>query len=305
MGTYVIRRLLQTVLVVVGAVTLLFFILRLSGDPVGLMLPFDATPEMIERFRASYGLTEPAYIQYVRFLTRVAGGDLGTSIRYGRPALGLVLGRLPATLELAMASVALAVFLSIPVGIVAAVKRGSLYDNACMVVSLLGQSIPTFWLGIMAIIVFGVQLRLLPTSGREGLRYVILPSLSLAAYSMARLARITRSSMLDVLGEDYIRTARSKGLREWIVISGHAVRNASIPVMAVVGYMFATLLGGSVVIETVFAWPGIGALLVQAVSTRDYPVAQAAVLMIALFVVAVNLLTDISYAFLDPRIRYE
>jgi peptide/nickel transport system permease protein len=305
MGTYVIRRLLQTVLVVVGAVTLLFFILRLSGDPVGLMLPFDATPEMIERFRASYGLTEPAYIQYVRFLTRVAGGDLGTSIRYGRPALGLVLGRLPATLELAMASVALAVFLSIPVGIVAAVKRGSLYDNACMMVSLLGQSIPTFWLGIMAIIVFGVQLRLLPTSGREGLRYVILPSLSLAAYSMARLARITRSSMLDVLGEDYIRTARSKGLREWIVISGHAVRNASIPVMAVVGYMFATLLGGSVVIETVFAWPGIGALLVQAVSTRDYPVAQAAVLMIALFVVAVNLLTDISYAFLDPRIRYE
>jgi peptide/nickel transport system permease protein len=305
MGTYVIRRLLQTVLVVFGAVTVLFFLLRISGDPVELMMPFDATPETIERFKEIYGLTGPVYMQYVRFLTRVAAGDLGTSIRYGRPALRLVLDRLPATLELATASVALAVFLSIPVGVIAALKRGSLYDNACMVVSLLGQSVPTFWLGIMAVLVFAVQLKLLPTSGREGLRHVILPSVSLAAYSMARLARITRSTMLDVLGEDYIRTARSKGLREWVVVYGHAVRNASIPVMATIGYMFAALMGGSVVIETVFAWPGIGALLVNAVSTRDYPVAQAAVLMIALFVAVVNLLTDISYAYLDPRIRYE
>lgn len=305
MGTYLVRRVLQTILVVVGAVTVLFFMLRISGDPVELMMPFDATPEMIEQFKDIYGLTDPVYIQYIRFVTRVAAGDLGTSIRYGRPALGLVLARLPATLELAMASVALAVFLSIPVGIIAAIKRGSLYDNACMVVSLLGQSVPTFWLGIMAVVVFAVQLRLLPTSGREGLRHVILPSVSLAAYSMARLARITRSTMLDVLGEDYIRTARSKGLREWVVVYGHAVRNASIPVVATIGYMFAALMGGSVVIETVFAWPGIGALLVNAVSTRDYPVAQAAVLMIALFVAVVNLLTDISYAYLDPRIRYE
>jgi peptide/nickel transport system permease protein len=305
MAAYLVRRLLETILVVLGAVTVLFFMLRISGDPVELMMPFDATPETIERFKEIYGLTDPVYIQYLRFVTRVAAGDLGTSIRYGRPALELVLARLPATVELALVSVSLAVFLSIPIGVIAAVKRGSLYDNACMVVSLLGQSIPTFWLGIMAVLIFAVQLRLLPTSGREGLRYVILPSVSLAAYSMARLARVTRSSMLDVLGEDYIRTARSKGLREWMVVCGHAVRNAAIPVVAMVGYMFATLLGGSVVIETVFAWPGIGALLVQAVSTRDYPVAQAAVFMIALFVAAVNLLTDISYAYLDPRIRYE
>ncbi|MFQ5343534.1 MAG: ABC transporter permease [Anaerolineae bacterium] len=305
MSKYLVRRLLQTVFVILGSVTVIFLMLRLSGDPVALMMPFDATDEMIEQFRAAYGLNDPVYIQYSRFLTRVAAGDFGTSIRFERPALELVLDRLPATLELALASVVLAILLSIPVGVIAAVKRGSLYDNVCMVVSLLGQSIPTFWLGVMAVIVFAVRLKLLPTSGRGGLQHLILPSFSLAAYSMARLVRVTRSGMLDVLGEDYIRTARSKGLREGIVIYRHALRNAAIPVVALIGYMFAALVGGSIVIEMVFAWPGIGRLLVQAVSARDYPVAQAAVFVISVLVTGVNFVTDMSYGYLDPRIRYE
>jgi ABC-type dipeptide/oligopeptide/nickel transport system permease component len=305
MSRYLVRRLFQTFLVVLGAVTVIFLILRLSGDPVALMLPFDAPDEMIEQFRQAYGLTDPVYVQYFRFLQRIVSGDFGTSIRYQQPALKLVLERLPATLELALVSVVLALALSVPVGVLAAVKRGSLYDNICMVASLLGQSVPTFWLGVMAVIVFAVQLKVLPTSGRSSWQHLILPSFSLAAYSMARFVRVIRSSMLDVLGEDYIRTARSKGLREGVVIYRHAVRNAWIPVVAMIGYMFAALVGGSVIIETIFAWPGVGRLMVQAVNTRDYPVAQTAVLVIALLVTAVNFLTEISYAYLDPRIRYE
>ncbi|GMR11215.1 MAG: ABC transporter permease [Anaerolineae bacterium] len=305
MSGYLLRRLLQTAFVIVGSVTLIFFVLRLSGDPVTLMLPYDASDEIVERFREAYGLKDPVYIQYFKFLMRAFTGDFGTSLHFNRPALELVLERLPATLELALVSVVLTVTLSIPIGVVAAVKKGSLIDNILMGAALIGQSMPTFWLGVMAMIIFAVQLKLLPTSGRGGLRHLILPSISLAVYSMARLARVTRSSMLDVLGEDYIRTARGKGLRERVVIFRHAMRNASLPVAAMIGLMFAALVGGSVVIETVFVWPGIGRLLAEAVRNRDYPVAQAAVLVIALFVTAVNLLTDISYAYLDPRIRHE
>ncbi len=305
MGAYLLRRLFQSALVVLGSVTVIFLLLRLSGDPVSLMVPLDATDEMIEQFRENYRMDDPVYVQYFRFVSNVARGDLGTSLRLNRPALEVVLDRLPATLELALTAGIMAIVLSIPVGVLAAVGKGSLYDNFLMLLSLLGQSIPTFWLGVMFIIIFSVELKLLPTSGRGGLEHLILPSLSLAVYSMARIVRVTRSSMLDILNEDYIRTARSKGLREWLVVQRHGVKNASIPVVALVGYMFAALVGGSVVIEIVFAWPGVGRLLVQAVNNRDYPVAQAAVLVIALLVTTVNFLTELSYAYLDPRVRYE
>jgi peptide/nickel transport system permease protein len=305
MGRYVLRRLIQAVIVIFGSITMIFLILRLSGDPVELMLPFDATEEEIEMFRKGFGLTDSVPVQYLRFVARMISGDFGDSIRYRSPALELVLERLPATMQLAFGSVALAVLVSIPLGVIAALKRGSVIDSFISVVSLLGQSIPTFWLGVMSIIVFAVLLKVLPTSGKGGLEHYILPIASLAAYSMARLVRVTRSTMLDVLNEDYVRTARGKGLRESVVVSLHAFPNAAIPVVALIGYMFAGLVGGAVVIEMVFAWPGIGRLLVMAVNTRDYPVAQATVFMISILVTAANLITDISYGYLDPRIRYE
>jgi peptide/nickel transport system permease protein len=305
MSRYLLRRLFQAIVVIFGSITVIFLILRISGDPASLLLPFDATDEEIENFRRVFGLTDPVPVQYLRFVTRMAVGDFGESIRYRIPAMGMVLERLPATMQLAFGAVGVAVLISIPLGVIAAVRRGSIIDNALSAFSLLGQSVPTFWLGVMSVIVFAVILKVLPTSGKGGLEHYVLPIGSLAAYSMARFVRVTRSTMLEVLNEDYVRTARGKGLRETVVISVHAFRNASIPIVALIGYMFAGLVGGAVVIEMVFAWPGIGRLMVMAVNTRDYPVAQAAVFVISVLVTIANLITDISYGYLDPRIRYE
>jgi peptide/nickel transport system permease protein len=305
MISYIVRRILQSIVVVLGVATLIFLALRLSGDPVVLIVGAQATPEEIQRVRSSLGLDRPIHIQYLSFLSDLVRGDFGVSLRLKSPALPLVLERLPASLELALAASLLATVSAVPLGIVSAIRRNSIVDNVSMFFSLLGQSIPTFWLGVMAILLFSVRLGVLPTSGRRGWAHLILPSVSLAAYSMARIARLTRSAMLDVLGEDYLQTARSKGLRERVVIYRHALRNASISIVTVIAYMFAALLGGAIVTEVVFAWPGVGRLLVEAVHGRDYPVAQACVFVIAIFVTLVNLVADILYVYIDPRIRLD
>ena len=303
MNSYLLRRLWQSVLVLFGVSVVVFLILHLTGDPAALLLPPDATAEDIARFRKSMGFDDPVAVQYVRFLKGALRGDFGESLRHGEPAMGLVVERMPATFELAGAALLLALCLAIPAGIISAVKRNTLVDYVSTVVALLGQAMPTFWLGIMLILVFSVRLSWLPSSGRGDLQHLILPAITLGLFTTARITRLTRSGMLEVLGQDYIRTARAKGVSEPPVVWKHALKNASIPIVTIVGIELGTLLGGSVITETIFAWPGVGRLSVQAIFNRDYPVVQAAVFLLASTFVIVNLLVDVVYTYLDPRIR--
>ena len=249
------------------------------------------------------GFNDPFLVQYGRFLAGALRGDFGQSIRHGEPAFSLVLERMPATFELAGAALALALCLSVPAGIVSAVRRNSVLDYVATVVALFGQSLPTFWLGIMLILVFSVQFHLLPSSGRGTLEHLILPAVTLGLFTTARITRLTRSGMLEVLNQDYIRTARAKGVSDPPVVWKHALKNAAIPIVTIIGIELGTLLGGSVITETIFAWPGVGRLSVQAIANRDYPVVQAAVFLLATTFVVVNLLVDVAYTYLDPRIR--
>jgi ABC-type dipeptide/oligopeptide/nickel transport system permease component len=303
MLSFIVRRLGQSVFVLLGVTVGAFLLVHLSGDPIKLMLPFDATPEQIAATRAYYGLDEPLPVQYGRFLAHAAQGDFGQSLRGNQPALGLVLERLPATALLAMTALGLALLVAFPVGILAALRPHTLQDQGAMLFALFGQSTPVFWLGIMLILLFSVQLRLLPTGGSGGPQYLVLPAITLGLYSAARTARLVRSGMLEVLAEDYVRTGRAKGLRPRSLLLGHALRNALIPVVTVVGLDLATLLGGAVITETIFGWPGVGRLAVQAIQQRDYPVVQAAVFVVASGYVVLNLAVDALYAYLDPRIR--
>ena len=303
MNSYLVRRLWQSVLVLFGVSVVVFLILHLTGDPAALLLPPDATAEDIARFRKSMGFDDPVAVQYVRFLKGALRGDFGESLRHGEPAMGLVVERMPATFELAGAALLLALCLAIPAGIISAVKRNTLVDYVSTVVALLGQAMPTFWLGIMLILVFSVRLSWLPSSGRGDLQHLILPAITLGLFTTARITRLTRSGMLEVLGQDYIRTARAKGVSEPPVVWKHALKNASIPIVTIVGIELGTLLGGSVITETIFAWPGVWRLSVQAIFNRDYPVVQAAVFLLASTFVIVNLLVDVVYTYLDPRIR--
>ena len=304
MGKYVVRRLLLLGVVLFGVSTLIFVILRLSGDPTALFVTETATAEDVQKVRQAMGFDDPLYVQYGRFLARAAVGDFGTSFRFSQPAIGIVLQRFPATLALTLAAIGVATLAGVPLGVVAALTRGSGGDRAVMVVTFLGQAVPTFWLGIMMILFFAVELKLFPASGGGTAAQLVLPGATLGIYMLSRIARITRSSMLEVLRQDYIRTARAKGLRERAVVLRHGLKSASISIVTMIGFTFATLIGGAIVTETVFAWPGVGRLLVEAVYTRDYPVVQAAVFVTALFVATCNLLTDLLYAYLDPRIRY-
>ena len=304
MGKYIVRRLLLLGVVLFGVSTLIFVILRLSGDPTALFVTETATAEDVQKVRQAMGFDDPLYVQYGRFLARAAVGDFGTSFRFSQPAIGIVLQRFPATLALTVAAIGLATVAGVPLGVVAALTRGSGGDRAVMVVTFLGQAVPTFWLGIMMILFFAVELKLFPASGGGTAAQLVLPGATLGIYMLSRIARITRSSMLEVLRQDYIRTARAKGLRERAVVLRHGLKSASISIVTMIGFTFATLIGGAIVTETVFAWPGVGRLLVEAVYTRDYPVVQAAVFVTALFVATCNLLTDLLYAYLDPRIRY-
>jgi ABC-type dipeptide/oligopeptide/nickel transport system permease component len=304
MGRYILKRLWHTVYVAVGISIISFFFIHLSGDPAMLMLPPDASKAEVEALRRQMGFDDPIYVQYGRFAARALQGDLGASLYHRVPALGLILERLPASLELAGAAMLFALVVAVPLGVVSAVKRGSVWDVASMLGALFGLSMPHFWLGIMMILLFSVTLGWLPTSGRGSLAQLVMPSLALGLSLMAMFARLTRSVMLEVLNQDYVRTARAKGLRERLVIGKHALKNALIPLVTVAGMQFGFLIGGTVIIETVFAWPGVGRLVVQAIFSRDYPLVQAAVLVLAVIFVLVNLAVDLLYLYLDPRISY-
>ena len=282
-----------------------FALVHLSGDPVLLMVSPDAPPDVVATTRQALGFDRPLYKQFARYLGNAAQGDLGVSLRMNRPVTSLILERLPATLQLTLAALVIAVLVAIPAGIVSAVKRGTVVDRLAMAGAVAGQAVPIFWLALLLIALFGVRLRWLPVYGSGSLAHFVLPAVSLSTIIMGRLARLVRSSMLEVLGQDYVRTARAKGLSESRVLAVHALKNASIPIVTLLGLQFAQLLGGAVVTETIFAWPGIGCLVVEAIFNRDFPVVQGVVLVVSLIFVAVNVLVDLSYAILDPRIRTE
>ena len=303
MKVYLLRRCLQSLLVLLGVSFVVFGILFLTGDPALVLLPPDATVEDVKKFREEMGFNDPFFVQYGRFLAGALRGNFGQSIRHGEPAFDLVMERMPATFELAGAALALALCLAIPAGIISAVRRNTVLDYVSTVVALLGQSMPTFWLGIMLILFFSVQLNVLPSSGRGGFVHMVLPAVTLGLFTTARITRLTRSGMLEVLNQDYIRTARAKGVGNPPVVWKHALKNAAIPIVTIVGIELGTLLGGSVITETIFAWPGVGRLSVQAIYNRDYPVVQASVFLLATTFVLVNLIVDLLYTYLDPRIR--
>jgi peptide/nickel transport system permease protein len=283
--------------------TVVFVVMRLSGDPTPLLLPPDAPRSEIFRLRTELGLDRPLPVQYAVFLGNLIRGDFGQSIRFKGSALAVVTERLPATLELGLTSFGLAILVAIPIGLLSAVYRNTLLDHAAMSLALVGQSAPTFFLGILFILVISVNLGLVPTSGRGDWRHLVLPSVTLGLFAMASIARLTRSAMLEVLRADYIRTARAKGLAETLVIAKHTLKNAAIPIVTITGLHFGSLLAGAVVTETVFAWPGIGRLAIQSIYNRDYPVVQCVVLLSAALFVVVNLAIDALYGLLDPRIR--
>jgi peptide/nickel transport system permease protein len=309
MGTYVVRRLLQSVLVLVGVTFLVYFILFQTGDPTFLSVSTDASQQEVDRVRHLMGFDRPWYVQYGEFLSKAVHGDFGTSLRQGLPVTGIVLDRLPATLELALSALLISLTVALPVGIISATRRGSLWDQASMLGAVLGQSAPTFFLGIMLLFVFGGLLNWFPIGGRgqggpsDELRHLILPAITLGTFSMARNARLVRSSLLETLGLEYVTVAWSKGLRESAVVLRHAFRNALIPIVTLIGLDFGVLLGGAVITETVFAWPGVGSLVVRAIGQKDFPVVVGCVTLLAVVFVVVNLLTDVLYGYLDPRVR--
>jgi peptide/nickel transport system permease protein len=300
---YLVSRLGQTLLVVFLSLTAVFFLARLGGDPVLLFLPMDIQAKDLNEFRQRLGFNDPLPVQYGRFMAGAVRGDFGESLRYKQDALGLVLERLPATLRLGGAALLLTFCLAIPVGVISAMKRGSLLDYLGMGGAVLGQAIPGFWLGLMLIYFFSVQLGWLPTGGTGGVIHYVMPVIVLAAFYAARIARLTRSSVLDILGEDYILTARAKGLAEMVVVAKHTLKNAAIPIVTLAGLETGQLLGGAVITETIFAWPGVGRLTVQALLNRDFPLVLAAVFVISLTYTLINLIVDLLYGCIDPRTR--
>lgn len=305
MIAYVVRRLVGAVVVLAGVGTIVFAILHLTGDPAAVMMPPEATSAEIATFRHEHGFDRPLPVQYVAFALAAAHGDFGTSLRHGEPALGLALQRVPASAELALAALLLALVVAIPAGVVSALRRDGALDLAVRVLSLVGQSMPVYWLGIMLVLVFAVGLGWFPTGGGGAANHLVLPAITLGLFTMAKLMRLTRAAMLDILGSDFLRTARAKGIGSLRLVFHHALRNAWIPIVTVVGIELGTLLSQAIITETIFSWPGIGRLAVQAIADRDYPVVEAIVVLSASSFVALNLLVDLSYVALDPRIRYE
>jgi peptide/nickel transport system permease protein len=301
---YILKRLWHTAYVIVGISMISFFFIHLSGDPVMLMLPGDASDHEIEELREQLGFNDPLHVQYARFALNAVQGDFGESLYYHVPVMELIVERLPASLELAFSAMIFALVLAIPLGILSAVKRGSMLDMGSMFGALIGISMPHFWLGIMMMLLFSIHLGWLPTSGRGSFAHLIMPSISLGLSLMAMFARLTRSVMLEILSLDYIRTARAKGLKEQVIIYKHALKNALIPLVTVAGMQFGFLIGGTVIIETVFAWPGLGRLVIQAIFGRDYPLVQGIVFVFSIIFVGINLLVDILYVYLDPQISY-
>jgi peptide/nickel transport system permease protein len=302
---YAIRRLGHAILVLIAVTILVFLLVYLSGDPARALSPIDATEADVENLRRQLGLDQPLHIQYFRFVQDALHGDLGYSYKYRAPAMSMALQRLPATIMLALASMVITVGISIPLGIFAASRRGSLFKPLANIFCLLTISTPTFWLGLVLILFFAEYLRWLPASGRGGLQHLILPALTLSAYSVGLTTQMVATTTSAQLGKGYVVTARSKGLNERSVYSKHILKNMLIPVVTVLGLQLGAFLGGTTIVETVFAWPGIGWLMMQAINSRDLPLIRAVVLIIGVLFIVINLLVDLSYCYLDPRIKYE
>jgi len=300
---FVARRTLQAVLVVWGVSTVVFLLLRLSGDPTLLMVPPGAPAEAIDRLRHQLGFDQPLPVQYVQFLVGLLRADLGDSLVQSRPALAIVLERLPATLLLGGAALLLALVVALPLGVASALYRDTWVERGGLLVALLGQAIPPFWLGLMLILLLSVRTPLLPSSGTGSWQHLVLPAVTLGSLTMAGAARMTRVAVLEQLGQDYVRTARAKGIAPLGIVVRHLLRNAAIPVVTIVAIDVANLLGGAVVTETIFAWPGIGRLVIDAISARDYPVVQATVLVGSVVFVLSSLAADVAYGLIDPRVR--
>ena len=306
MGRFLARRLALTLPVLLGVATLVFSLIHLiPGDPAQAMLGEAAPQADVEALRERLGLNRPLYEQYGSFLSGLVRGDLGRSLRTNQPVTQQILERMPATIELAAAAMAVAIGFSIPLGIIAAVRRGTAVDHAAMTLALTGVSVPNFWLGPLLAIVFAIELGWLPVSGRGGLEHLVLPAVSLGAALAAILARMTRATLLEELREQYVMAARARGVSRVRAVLRHAFRNSLIPVVTLLGLQFGAVLTGAVITETIFAWPGIGRLLIQSIGFRDYPLVQGCILLIAITYVGVNLITDLFYGVLDPRIRYE
>jgi len=306
MQRFIAVRVLQSLLAVLIMSVLVFGLARMSGDPLDVMLPIEAMPEDYERLSKYWGLDQPLTTQYAIFLKKAVQGDFGDSLKYqGQSAMALVKERLPATLELAGAALLISALIALPIGVLAAVAKGTWWDAAAKVIALLGQSLPAFWLGIMLMWVFAVMLDWLPSSGRGGIQHMILPAITLGWFQVAAIMRLVRSSMLEVLDTEYVKLARVKGIPEWKVVWKHCLRNAGVAPLTFFAIIAGSLLTGSVVTETVFTWPGVGLLVVDAVRSRDFQVVQAVVIVFAGIFILCNLLVDILYAYLDPRIRYQ
>lgn len=305
MGIYLLRRIYQALLVFLVLSGIVFMILHISGDPVALLMPADATPDQLAEMRSTLGLDKPLWMQYGIFLKNAAQGNLGVSYHHGQPALKLVLERLPASLELVVTTIIISLILAVPIGVLAASRRGTLVDRASLLGSLIGISAPPFWIGIAFILIFSVELQWLPSSGRGTWAHLILPATSLALYRLALFIRLVRAGMLDVLTMDFIRTARSKGVSERKVIYKHALKNTLIPFVTIAGMQMGSLLAGAIVTEKVFAWPGMGRLFLDAIGVMDFPVIIAWALVTATIFLAMNFAVDVIYVWLDPRIRHE
>ena len=305
MRRYLLRRVLLGIVTLIGVSIIIFVASRLSGDVALLLAPQEATDEEIQDIRVQLGLDKPIPVQYYFFVKDALRGEFGQSIRYHRPVMEVILSRVPGTVELVGVAFIFSILSGVLLGTISATRRDSWMDLSGKLFALLGQSMPGFWIGIMAILVFAVHLGWLPTSGRGGISHLVLPAFSLGWYSIASIMRVTRSSMLDVLDSEYIKMARIKGNPQRVVVWKHALRNALIPVIGLGGMQLTHLIGGAVIVESVFSWPGLGSLIVDAVYARDYPLVQACVFLISFFFISLNLIVDLLYGLIDPRIRYE
>jgi peptide/nickel transport system permease protein len=301
---YFLSKLGQSILLLFGVLMLVFAMVRVTGDPAALMMSRQASPEDMEAFRERMGFNDSTLVQFGRFMSGAIVGDFGNSLHFKTPALPMVLDRLPATLQLALTALVMAVVVGLPLGLVGGFNPGSFIDNIARGMALLGQSVPNFWLALIMILYFAVQLRWFPSFGRDEWKSVIMPAFVLGLPVMGQIVRMTRSAVLEIRGEDFIRTAHSKGLENRTIYTKHVFRNVAIPLVSVIGVQFGYMLGGSIYIEAIFAWPGMGQLLEQSIGWRDFPLVQAIAVFTAVVVLGLNLLTDMTYAFIDPRIRY-
>jgi len=305
MKAFIFQRVLQSIITLIGVTIIVFCIVRLTGDPSDVLLPLDAPDEVRIQVYRDWGLDRPWPVQYLTFIGNALTGDFGESLRWKVPAISLVKDRLPATIELAVVSSIFSILFAVPMGILSSIRPGSLIDRLGKTIALFGQAVPPFWVGMMLILIFAVKLKILPTSGRGSWRQLIMPSITIGWFFTASVMRLTRSSMLEVMRGDYIKLARIKGLSELFVVGKHALKNAAIPVITMISLQFGAILGGAVITETIFTWPGMGRLVVEAIFARDYSVVQAGVLVFATLFVGINLCVDLLYGVLDPRIRYE